>query len=234
MLAYPPQPCPACLQPSVRLCEGAGQSTAPARQDRLVGKQVGLPHGGFLLLGEESDRRWTSERVLLYLCTACRYARLSISGRLVRPERVPVGETPSTGRPTGCRVLVLHHDVRLRDVGDVAGALGDSRNADSSLGDRQEGEGKIRLPPSESRLVQQSVSPAVFVSAELPEEENYTPAEWRYFVGSEEVCTEQFREQLNRAYARFSGAGLDGWSESRSGEKPTCVSSTPTIMPGRN
>jgi hypothetical protein len=50
-------------------------------------------------------------------CTACRYARLSISRRLVRPERVPVGKTPLTGRPPGARVLVLHHDVRLRDVG---------------------------------------------------------------------------------------------------------------------
>jgi hypothetical protein len=54
---------------------------------------------------------------------------------------------------------------------DRADALGDSRNADSPLGDRQEGEGTVPLPPSESHLVQQSVSSSVLVLAELPVEE---------------------------------------------------------------
>jgi hypothetical protein len=49
----------------------------------------------------------------------------------------------------------------------------------------------------------------VFVSAELPEEENYAPAEWKYFVGGAEVCREGFQKRLERTYAARRESRVD-------------------------
>jgi hypothetical protein len=49
-------------------------------------------------------------------------------------------------------------------------------------------------------LVQQSVSPTIPISEDLPRQEKYPSAEWTYFVGGVGVCREVFLEQLGRAY----------------------------------
>jgi len=225
MLAYPLQPCPACLQTSVRLCEGTGQISIPELQKQLsTEKECRLLGGGYLPSVKSEDKRWHPERLLLYHCTECRYARLSISG-LLRRESSPTQNTAGAQRECSCRVLVLRHDVlhhdvlhqnaKPRDERELAGpygdtCIGDSRNGDSQNGDSQAREDKVWLAPPERRLVQQSVTPAVFVSTELPEEESYAPAKWRYFVGGAEVCGEGFQKQLDRAYARCRAGSLEG------------------------
>jgi hypothetical protein len=50
-------------------------------------------------------------------------------------------------------------------------------------------------------LVQQSVSPTISISEELPQQEKYPSAEWTYFTSGVEVCRESFREHLNQVYA---------------------------------
>jgi hypothetical protein len=47
------------------------------------------------------------------------------------------------------------------------------------------------------------------VSEELPEEETYAPAEWTYFLGRAEVCREEFKQLLDRAYARFRAGSFE-------------------------
>jgi hypothetical protein len=175
--------------------------------------------GGEYLPGVKSEeKRWYPERLLLYYCTKCRYARLSISG-LLRGKPSPTQNMAGTLRECSCRVLVLYHDVRLCDEGDREEVLGDSwiddsRNGGRHIGDSPAGKDKVWLAPPERRLAQQSVSPVVFVLEELPEEESYAPAKWRYFVGGAEVCREGFQKQLKRAYARRRLARLKGNSGS--------------------
>lgn len=137
------------------------------------------------------------ERAVLYLCTACRFARLSISGCIGSERSSEKGIRSATGQRAGnCRILVLHHDVQFLDEEGLAGVLGEKRTDD-----RQEEQGKVWLASPESRLVQQSVSPAVSMSADLPEEENYAPAKWKYFVGGAEVCRDVFQKRLDRVYS---------------------------------
>lgn len=196
MFAVPLQPCPACKHPSVRFCEGARQGTALARDERLEWGEAAWPPGEFPLLGEEVEgRRWQPERVLLYHCTTCRYARFSLSG-LLRGEPSPFHNLAGGKREGSSRVLVLHHVVRPHDT-----ALRDEEGRAGALGDGQAGQSKEWIASPETRLVQQSISPLVFVSADLPEEESYAPAKWAYFVGGEEVCKDVFQKQLERAYA---------------------------------
>lgn len=175
---------------------------------------------------KSEEKRWYPERLLLYRCTACWYARLSISGFL-RGEPSPIQNMAGGKRECSYRVLVLHHDVRLCDEGDREEVLGDSwiddsrnggsRNGGRHIGDSPAGEDKVWLAPPERRLVQQSVSPVVFVSEELPEEETYAPAKWRYFIGGGEVCRGAFRKELDRAYAHCRGDRLEGGPASRRG-----------------
>jgi hypothetical protein len=162
---------------------------------------------------KSEEKRWYPERLLLYHCTACRYAHLSISG-LLRGKPSPTQNMAGGKREGSCRVLILHHDVRLCDEKDRAEGLGDSwiddsRNGGSHIGDSHAGEDKMWLAPPERRLVQQSVSPVVFVSEEFPEEESYVPAKWRYFVGGGEVCREVFRKELDRAYSACVGGQIE-------------------------
>ncbi|MCS3751348.1 hypothetical protein GGQ19_002543 [Salinibacter ruber] len=209
MLAYPLQPCPACLQTSVRLCEGAGQiPTIELPKQLSTGEEWRLMGEGNRPGVKSEEKRWHPERALLYFCTACRYARLSISG-LLRGEPAPGQYTTGESRECSCRVLVLHHEVRLCDEGDRPDALGDRCIDGSRNGGSQEGEDKVWLASPERRLVQQFVSPVVFVSEELPEEETYTPAKWRYFIGGGEVCREVFQKRLDRAYAACVGGPIE-------------------------
>lgn len=109
----------------------------------------------------------------------------------------------------------MHHDVRLCDEGDreevlIDSWIDESKNGGRHIGDSPAGEDTVWLAPPERRLVQQSVSPAVFVSEELPEEETYAPAKWRYFVGGAEVCREKFQQLLDRAYARLRAGSVEG------------------------
>jgi len=211
MLSYPLQPCPACLQNSVRLCEGAGQIPIPEFPKQLTTEEeCRLLGGGYLPGVKSEEKRWHPERLLLYHCIECRYARLSISGFL-RRETSPIHNLAGGKRECSYRVLVLHHDVlhhdvRLCDERDRAEVLGnswidDSRKGRSHIVNSQAGKNKIWLVPPERRLVQQSVSPSVFVSEELPEEESYAPAEWTYFLDGKEVSREVFQERLKRVYA---------------------------------
>ena len=215
MLAYPLQPCPACLQKSVRLCEGGEQISVTDFQKQLsTGGECRLMGGGHLPGVKSEEKRWHPERLLLYHCIECRFARLSISG-LLRGETSPIQNMAGAQRECSCRVLVLHHDVRLCDEGDREEVLGDSwiddsRNGGRHIGDSPAGEDTVWLAPPERCLVQQSVSPVVFVSEELPEEETYAPAEWTYFVGGAEVCREKFQQLLDRAYARLRAGSVEG------------------------
>jgi hypothetical protein len=219
MLSYPLQPCPACLQTSVRLCEGAGQIPTLEFPKQLSTEEECRLLGGRYLPGVKSEKkRWHPERLLLYHCIECRYAHLSISGFL-RGEPSPIQNMAGAQRECSCRVLVLYHDVRLCDEGDreevlIDSWIDESRNGGRHIGGSPAGEAKVWLAPPERRLVQQSVSPVVFVSAELPEEETCAPAEWRYFVGGAEVYREGFQKQLKRAYARRRLARLKGTSGS--------------------
>ena len=206
MLSYPLQPCPACLQTSVRLCEGVGQISASGFQMQLlIEEECRLLGRGHLLGLKSEDKRWHPERLLLYHCTECRYARLSISG-LLRGKPSPIQNPAGAQRECSYRVLVLHHDVLHHDVLHQSADIRDegalmATPSDSHIGDSQAREDNVWLAPPGRRLIQQSVSPSVFVSADLPEEESYAPAKWRYFVGDKEVGKEGFREQLERAYA---------------------------------
>lgn len=214
MLSYPLQPCPACLQTSVRLCEGAGQIPIPEPQKQLSTEEEGRLMGEGNRSGVKSEeKRWHPERLLLYHCIECWFARLSISG-LLRGEPSPIQNMAGVQRECSCRVLVLYHDVRLCDEGDREEVLGDSwiddsRNGGRHIGGSPAGEAKVWLAPPESHLVQQSVSPVVFVSEELPEEETYAPAEWTYFFGGAEVCREEFKQLLDRAYTRCRAGSFE-------------------------
>jgi len=171
-----------------------------------------LPRGTF------DGWHWHPERELFYFCTACRYARLSISG-VLRREPSPIHNLAGGKRECSYRVLVLHqnvlhHNAQLDEEGGQAAAVGGgrndvSRNGESHIGNSQAGQDKAWLVPQESRLVQQAVSPAVFVSEELPEEENYAPAEWAYFVDGKEVCKDIFQKRLDRAYARCRAGSFE-------------------------
>ena len=209
MLSYPLQPCPACLQTSVRLCEGAGQISASEFQKQLSTGEEGRLMGEGNRPGVKSEeKRWHPERLLLYHCIECRYARLSISG-LLRGKPSPIHSLARGKQECSYRVLVLHHDVRLCDEGDREEVLGDNWIDDSRNGGSKEREEKTWLFAADSRLVQQSVSPVVFVSEELPEEETYAPAKWRYFIGGGEVCREVFQKRLDRAYAACVGGPIE-------------------------
>jgi len=160
----------------------------------LIEEECRLLGRGHLLGLKSEDQRWHPERLLLYHCTECRYARLSISG-LLRGETSPIQNPAGAQRECSYR-LVLHHSAEIRDEGALMATPGDSH-----IGDSQAREDNVWLAPPGRRLIQQSVSPSVFVSADLPEEESYAPAKWTYFVGDKEVRKEGFREQLERAYA---------------------------------
>jgi hypothetical protein len=186
-----------------------------------TGEECRLMGGGNRPGIKSEEKRWHPERLLLYHCTACRYARLSISG-LLRGQPSPTQNMAGAQRECSYRVLVLHHDVlhqdaELRDEGDLLDDLGDSPICDSRKDDSHTAEDKVWLAPPERRLVQQSVSPVVFVSEELPEEETYAPAKWRYFIGGGEVCRGAFRKELDRAYAHCRGDRLKGRPASRRG-----------------
>jgi hypothetical protein len=215
MLSYPLQPCPACLQTAVRLCEGAGQIQILELHKQLsAGEECRLMGEGNRPGMKSEEKRWHPERLLLYHCIECHYARLSISG-LLRGKPSPTQNMAVGKRECSCRVLILHHDVRLCDEGDREEVLGDSwiddsRNGNSHIGDSLAGKDKVWLASPERRLVQQSVSPVVFVSADLPSEEIYAPAKWRYFVGGVEVCRKKFQQLLDRAYARLREGSVEG------------------------
>lgn len=212
MLAPPLQPCPACLQKSVRLCEGAGQIPTPELQKQLLGaNEKRLLGGGQLPMERSNDWDWHLDRLLLYLCAACSYARLSISG-LLKEDHELNQNTAVRHRERSYRVLVLQHDIHPRDETTRSGALSDDGIGDSRSVSSQAG-GAFRNPrflvPGR-RLIQQSASPVVFVSGDHCEEETYPPAEWTYFFEGEEVCREVFREELSRAYDRCRATRLTG------------------------
>jgi len=167
---------------------------------QLLGQKEWRPVGGERLKGEKSGHRtWHPERALLYLCSACRFARLSISGLLRRTPQLGQGPHAVERQKGGSyRALVLHHDVQLRNERGLLGAIGEG------------GVEKIRnrswlsaskLSASKRRLVQQALAPAITVSKALPLDKNYAPAEWTFFVHGEEVCPAAFQEKLDQAYA---------------------------------
>lgn len=216
MLTPPLQPCPACRQKSVHLCEGGKPLPILAAQKQFLEEKESLRVGGGHLSGDKTEVGcWRPGRFLLYFCTACQFARLSISG-LLRGEPSPGQSIHTAGRQGegSCRVLLLHNDVQLYDEGGLAGAIDDSRIGDSRNGDSQngysqtvEGKGWTWYPTPERSLVQRSLSPTISVSEDLPVEENYGPAEWTYFFGDAEVCREVFQKQLDRVYARCRETG---------------------------
>jgi hypothetical protein len=167
----------------------------PALAFERLGKEADRPiESGPLLREKSQDEGWHPERALLYLCTACRFARLSISGLLRREplpdQRIRPAERENRGRG---RVLVLHHDVQLCGQEGLVGTAGAT----------QEEKAKARpsLLASKKRLAQQSLMPAAAGSGDLPEQENYAPAKWTFFACGVEVCQALFQKELEQAYA---------------------------------
>lgn len=199
MLVPPLQPCPACQRRSVRLCEGFRRMPALAFQRQRLGGEAGRSIGSGPLLGEKSeDGGWHPERALLYLCTACRFARLSVSG-LLRGEPSPDQRIHLAGREHRgrCRILVLHHDVQLCGKESLMGTAGTNRGEKAKAG--------TRLQPLASKrlLAQQSMIPAANGSSDLPQQENYAPAKWAFFARGVEVCQALFQKELDQAYAVY-------------------------------
>jgi hypothetical protein len=223
MLIPPLQPCLACSQNSVRLFEDEEKIPLPSLLQQRdgcsepLGDRHSSPRGtlstgsvlstrdrstlenGFLgpalgstgPIGEDKNfagRHWRPGRFLLSFCTACGFARLSVRGRFVKNGYSTEGCARSNdGHRDGAkRILVLRR-------GEVAATHGEV--------DRRKGEGgSRRLCVTKGGLVQQSVSPTIPISGDLPRQEKYPSAEWTYFVGGVGVCREVFLEQLGRAY----------------------------------
>ena len=139
-------------------------------------------------------RQWHPERFLVSLCTACGFARLSVRGRLIKNGHSPEGSTRSNEghRDDAKRIFVVHHDVLRR---------GEGAATDGEV-DRRKGEGgSRRFCVRKGGLVQQSVSPTISISEDLPRQEEYPSAEWTYFASGVEVCRESFQQHLNQVYA---------------------------------